>query len=542
MELLLGILAEAIFSRLIEDLAQRPQLAALRKKLNGPSPEQLALQRALAATYASFSCQYPHLANSLFDEDFLLKPKTVAELTRQLIPGQSPDKMVIERAWGIQFRYKPDVNLRRPMTYFLAIFEKEIKAQPDLKPFVDNRAFNKLYIIAENIEKQTASPVQTNDILDQIRNLIGQGNQYLKRFLDGQAVPPPTPQPSTPPSCLESLEGTMHPDSSFYIERPEDQIAKDEITGQGATLTITGPRYAGKSSMLTRLAVTAKQHGKSVVILDCRTFGNHVLENADLLFRQFCILLTEELGFDINQVDMHWHQVLSGPRNCERYLKRYLFKQLGGPLLIALEAVDALFEAPKTIRNDLFRLLRSWSEQRRSDPQSIFREVGLILVISTEVYQLIEDPTISPFNTGRRLGLSDFSKAQVQELNHRYGEPLTKEQAIELQELVGGHPHLTQLALYWAVNNKDLTGQLFTSPFDVTGPFETHLKRLLKRLCNHPEQQTALQQVFHKHKLDDHALLIRLEGAGLVHRGTKLKEVLPRCNLYQEYFTAMLFQ
>lgn len=74
MEVLLGALAEAIITILIDDLSQRPRLAALRDKLRGDSPEKLALQHALAQSYRAFVEQYPQLAHALFDEPFLKQP------------------------------------------------------------------------------------------------------------------------------------------------------------------------------------------------------------------------------------------------------------------------------------------------------------------------------------------------------------------------------------------------------------------------------------------------------------------------------------
>jgi hypothetical protein len=55
----------------------------------------------------------------------------------------------------------------------------------------------------------------------------------------------PVPLASAQPVRLEMPEGTMDPQSRFYVERPGDRIALEAIERQGVTITIKGPRLKG---------------------------------------------------------------------------------------------------------------------------------------------------------------------------------------------------------------------------------------------------------------------------------------------------------
>src|SRR5690606_32017975 len=129
---------------LIEDLAQRPGLAALREKVRGDSSQKLALQRALAGAYTAFKRKHPQIADAFFDEPYLKKPEVVAELAKLLRPNQHPDVQALQNSWQTQFHQDIDIDLNQPIQFFMDTLSSEIKAQPLLKPFVDSRALEQL--------------------------------------------------------------------------------------------------------------------------------------------------------------------------------------------------------------------------------------------------------------------------------------------------------------------------------------------------------------------------------------------------------------
>src|SRR5579859_919824 len=112
------------------------------------------------------------------------------------------------------------------------------------------------------------------------------------------AVALPAPAPFAQPVALEMPEGTMDPQSAFYVDRPSDALAGATIRQPGVTITIKGPRQMGKSSLLYRLTQAAEGQGKRVVLLDFQLFDQAALTSAERFFRQFCAWLSDELGLE----------------------------------------------------------------------------------------------------------------------------------------------------------------------------------------------------------------------------------------------------
>lgn len=172
MEIILSALAEAIMTVLIEDLAKQPRLAPLREALRGKSPEQVSLQRVLARTYLRFAQEYPELTASLFDENFLNKEIIQQELAKLLTPNQTPDVNAIAQKWQAQFNTVPKFDLAPPIDFFIDTLSIEIKSSPLLKPFVDSRAFEQLYVLAQTGQQQVQLQSEIKELLQEIRDNV----------------------------------------------------------------------------------------------------------------------------------------------------------------------------------------------------------------------------------------------------------------------------------------------------------------------------------------------------------------------------------
>ena len=339
----------------------------------------------------------------------------------------------------------------------------------------------------------------------------------------------PHPFPSAQPVSLEMPEGTMELQSDFYVERSSDALALQTIERQGVTITIKGPRQMGKSSLLIRTINTAVNAGKRVALLDFQLFDKAALTNAELFFRQFCTWFTDELEMT-DKVDEYWNMPLGNSQRCTRYVGRYLLKEFGNPLVLAMDEVERVFDTD--FRSDFFGMLRSWHNSRATT--LIWKQLDLALVTSTEPYQLIDNLNQSPFNVGQVIDLEDFTAAQVADLNRRHHSPLNPNQEQQLIALLGGHPYLIRLALYLVASGRFSATELFAKATTDNGPFGNHLRNHLFRLHNKQELVQAMFQIIRQNLCEDERIFFRLRGAGLVRREGRI--VLPRCQLYAEYF------
>jgi len=347
-------------------------------------------------------------------------------------------------------------------------------------------------------------------------------------------LPPPTyaAQPvRLNPTKLDSPEGTIDTQSTFYVVRNSDSAALDAIRRQGVTITIKGPRQMGKSSLLIRTMEAAVRAGKRAVFLDYQLIEREALTNADLFCRRFCDWVTDELEMK-NRVDEFWNSPLGNSQCCTRYFSRYLLKELQQPLVLAMDEVENLFDT--SFRSDFFSMLRSWHNSRANIATPIWKQLDLVLVTSTEPYQLIENLNQSPFNVGEVINLEDFTPAQVADLNQRHGAPLDDEEERRLVSLLCGQPYLTRRALYLIATGRLSVAELFAAAADEFGPFGDHLRYHLFRVHNKEELVRGVCDALLRHTCDDEHLFFRLRGAGLVKRVGQT--VQPRCQLYADFF------
>jgi AAA domain-containing protein/TIR domain-containing protein len=342
------------------------------------------------------------------------------------------------------------------------------------------------------------------------------------------ALPTPSAQP-TRPVQLDMPEGTMDTESRFYVERPFDSIALATIERQGVTMTIKGPRQMGKSSLLMRIINAAQRAGKRTAFLDFQLFDKAALADGDFFFRQFCSWLSDVLEME-DQTARYWSDQLGNGQRCTRYVGRYILHELGSPLVLAMDEVDSIFESP--FRSDFFGMLRHWHNSRAV--HAVWKRLDLVLVTSTEPYQLIENLNQSPFNVGEVIELTDFTLEQVSDLNRRHGSPLQPEEERRLMALLNGHPYLVRRALYLIASGRIAAAQLFRAATEDRGPFGDHLRYHLFRLHDKPALVEGLRQIIRYNSCADDLIFFRLHGAGLVKReGGK---VLPRCHLYADFF------
>jgi CheY-like chemotaxis protein len=341
--------------------------------------------------------------------------------------------------------------------------------------------------------------------------------------------PEPKPKPKPEPVIVPSLapSGAMDPRSPLYVERLGEQSVLEYMREQGVTLTITGPRQTGGSSLLHRIVKAAERAEKRVIHLDFQqAFGSEDLTSSDVFFRHFCLQLTFLLG-EADRVDDHWKAPGSNVRRCTLYVE-YLLRSWGKPLVLAIDEVDRLLDT--RFRSDFFGMLRSWHNARAISPN--FKNLDLVLVTTVDPPErLIDDPHQSPFNVGEVFPLTDFTQTQAEELNRRYGSPLKPAELKNLMALIGGHPYLTQLALHQVAKGIISVDQLKSDGND--GPFARSLSNYLSWLRGSDELLEGMKEAL-RHNNTKEAIFQRLRSVGLVRR--EGRKVLPRCQLYENYF------
>ena len=337
-------------------------------------------------------------------------------------------------------------------------------------------------------------------------------------------------------SALELPETPVPLDSSLYIKRPPSESqAYEEIVKPGALIRIKAPKQMGKSSLVMRILAQAQTRGYRTVRLNLVQAEDSVISDLQRLLRWFCANITLQLGIE-SLLDEYWDEDLGFKVSCTTYLQGYILGQLDSPLVVALDEVNRLFNYPE-VAQEFLPLLRFWHEEANN--VRVWQKFRLIVTHSTEIYIPLS-LNQSPFNVGLSLRLIKFNWEQVQELAKRYGldqsKSLQLEQLKSIQEIVGGHPYLLNLALCHLVTQNDNVQKLIEEATTETGIYRDHLRGHLVFLGQYPELAQVYKQVVLSDqpvKLDSLAAY-KLESVGLVT--LQGNDAVSMCNLYRTYF------
>jgi hypothetical protein len=335
--------------------------------------------------------------------------------------------------------------------------------------------------------------------------------------------------------ALAYPSGAVKLSDSFYIKRQCDKDISYEIAHPCVTITITGPRQVGKTSLLVRAVQTAvSTQDARIVYLDVQGMSQANLSDQTKFFQLIAYLIADELNIASDAVEKTWSGHLSDGRKLTRFMDHIVLANDARPLMLALDEVDRLLLTG--YQADFFGLLRSWHNMRSRSRH--WENFSLIMAISTEPYLLIDDIQQSPFNVGLVLYLDDFNEAQVEELYGRYHSPVPPEEIPNLYRLLNGHPYLTRVAFYTMVKDHLTMPELVATAVSETGPFASHLRFQRQLITAAPELRAALKQVLKENRCSDEIARYRLTKAGLIKQSGSA--VICRCDLYRDYFSQTL--
>ncbi|HLO86437.1 MAG TPA: AAA-like domain-containing protein [Nostocaceae cyanobacterium] len=335
-----------------------------------------------------------------------------------------------------------------------------------------------------------------------------------------------------PKFSLSYPDGPVPLDCPFYIERPPiENLAYQEITQPGCVIRIRAPKQMGKSSLMLRLLKFAQMQEYQTVNLNCSQIDTSCLNDLNKFLRGFCLRVANSLEISPN-LDDYWDEEIGSKLSCSFYFKNYLLKQIKESLVLAFNEIDQIFEYPELAR-EFFPMLRSWYEEARTDTD--WQKLRLVVVYSTEEYVAL-DINRSPFNIGLPLNLPEFTQSQVKDLAQRHGLNWSDQEVMALMELVGGHPSLVRIALYYICTQGITLNELLQESIASNSIFHNHLWRQWITLQNNPQLVKAMQTIITSEKgcSIDPIQAYKLESQGLIYHDGK--QIKPRCELYRAYF------
>jgi diguanylate cyclase (GGDEF)-like protein len=340
---------------------------------------------------------------------------------------------------------------------------------------------------------------------------------------------------------IEFPSAPLPPNSPLYINRPPiEELTYREVTQPGCVVRIRAPRLMGKSSLLNQIIARAKDFNYKTVDLDFQEADETIFLTVDKFLRWFCSNVSRRLNLK-PMLDEYWDEEMGSKVSCKIYFEEYILEQIESPLVLALNEVQRVFEHPN-IAHEFLPMLRFWHEQART--VETWQKLRLLLVHSTEIYIPLK-LNQSPFNVGLAINLPQFTLKQVQELAVRYGlDWVASEEGAQhiasLVEMLGGHPYLVNVALYYLHRGAMSLEELLQTAPTQAGIYSHHLRSHWVMLQEEPQLISALQQVVNaEQSVELEAIAAyKLESMGLV----KLEgnQARPLCQLYRLYFREQL--
>ncbi|TVR08426.1 MAG: hypothetical protein EA395_11290 [Phormidium sp. GEM2.Bin31] len=333
------------------------------------------------------------------------------------------------------------------------------------------------------------------------------------------------------------LKGQLPLDSPFYIYRSNiEELCAQEVLKPGALLRIKAPRQFGKTSLMAQTLNHARDRGFRTSVVNLQSIDCQVIQDPDRFLQWFCAVVAKDLGLP-NELSSRWDDLFGSSYSCSDYFETYLLPAAATPLLLVIEELDELFAYPE-VATDFFGMLRSWYEQGRYglEQRAIWTNLRLAIIHSTEVWLPLTLHQ-SPFNVGLLIELPHFNPVEVEELTCRYGLNSPDITAQAVFALVGGHPYLTQLCLFYLAQGELTIEDLAAETIAHHTIFHSYLRRQVQLIEQEPDLINAMREVARNPAGIElsHQSAYRLQGLGAI----RLKERLavPSCELYREYFS-----
>jgi len=387
-------------------------------------------------------------------------------------------------------------------------------------------------------------------------NYIGQQENYSTGYLTNVAAPKLYKKLSrligkeiTKRNCLILLKSyiasldynvsTSYPSgavslgSPLYLERclVEKKIYQ-EISKPGALIRIKASKGMGKTSLLLRILDHVSQQGYRTIVLNCDQIDSEIFSNLNRFLRFLCASATIQLNLE-SKIDEYWDEDIGSKVSCSLYFRNYLLEQVKKPIVLAFDELNLIFEYPQ-IAKDVLPLLRSWYEDSKRIPT--WQNLRLIVMHSTEVYISLQ-LNQSPFNVGLPIQLQSFDLNQVKELAEKYQlnwqDTLEAEQ---LNNLVGGHPELIQIALYHLSREEMTLSEILMTASNPEGIYRNHLRQQWL-ILQQESKLTKYLRILLKSKKPiqlEPTVAYKLSGMGLIRLiGDK---AIISSELYYQYF------
>jgi hypothetical protein len=326
------------------------------------------------------------------------------------------------------------------------------------------------------------------------------------------------------PSDPEPLNSTFYLDRGFTSQWFEDNLLRNRL------IRMKSSHKTGKTSLLMRIIDFAKIYHYSLVNLTLLDADTDVLTDRQSFYQWFFTNITEQLEIENTITDY-------SQANCVKFFEKNILKYIESPLFLVIDDLDKIF-LDRDITENFASLLRSFFNKGSHNEK--WKKLHLLIAYSTDYYVEL-DINKSPFNVGFPITLPEFTVSEISELAKLYQLEWEDTDLKKLITLIGGHPFLMRLTMYYCVKNNltlpEIINQV-TSNF-YHNIYSDYLQELAYSLENNPQLYELFKTILKSNKPVE---LTRkdaylLESLGLVTMENNQPKIT--CDLYKQYFSRL---
>lgn len=236
--------------------------------------------------------------------------------------------------------------------------------------------------------------------------------------------------------------GTLSATADCYVTRQADSDLVESLL-RGELCYVLNSRQMGKSSLMVRTAMRIRESGGHAVLFDLTAIGSNVTPE------QWYLGMLCQFG-DITrrlpEVVAHWNQLQEvGP--LQRFvssLREITFHWPSGPIVIFIDEIDVVTQLQFST-DEFFAAIRECHNRKATD--AVLGRLTFCLLGVAVPSDLIQDPTSTPFNIGRRIVLSDFTPGEAKTLERgldQVGSAAAQKLMRRVLYWTAGHPYMTQ--------------------------------------------------------------------------------------------------